>query len=114
MTIDDQIKDEKLKHDINREVAIMSASSSNKINKYEYLIGEEILPSNQKQIVQQTKFTYYPLGKTFEKQIKTIKDQWEKQIKAIKNQGKVQTIKKYTYDDEDSPLTSKQKDIFNS
>ena len=49
MTIDDQIKDEKLQYDINREAAKMSALSSGKINKYEYLTGEETLPSNQKQ-----------------------------------------------------------------
>ena len=49
MTIDDQIKDEKLQYDINREAAKMSALSSEKINKYEYLTGEETLPSNQKQ-----------------------------------------------------------------
>ena len=86
---------------------------SNKFNKYEYLTGKEILPSNQKQIIQQAKFTYSSLGKAFEKQIKTIEDQGEKQIKAIQNQGQVKTIKKYTYDDEDSPLISKQKEIFN-
>ena len=87
--------------------------SSGKINKYEYLTDEEILPSNQKQIIEQAKFTYSPLGKAFEKQIKTIEDQGGKQIKAIQNQGQVKTIKKYTYDDEDSPLISKQKEIFN-
>ena len=64
-------------------------------------------------MIQQAKFTYSPLGKAFEKQIKTIEDQGEKQIKAIQNQGQVKTIKKYTYDDEDSPLISKQKEIFN-
>ena len=48
MTIDDQIRDEKLKYDINREAAKVSALSSNKIGKYQYLTGEEILPSNQK------------------------------------------------------------------
>ena len=53
------------------------------------------------------------MGKAFEKQIKTIEDQGEKQIKAIQDQGQVKTIKKYNYDDEDSPLISKQKEIFN-
>ena len=87
MTIDDHIRDEKLQYDINREAAKISALSSGKIDKYEYLTGEEILSSNQIQILEQAKFTYSPLGKTFEKQIKTIEDQGEKQIKAIQNQG---------------------------
>ena len=51
MIIDDQIRDEKLKYDINREAAKVSALSSNKIGKYQYLTGEEILPSNQKKKV---------------------------------------------------------------
>ena len=85
MTIEDQIKDEKLQYDINREAAKISALSSGKIYKNEYLTGEEILPSNQQQIIQQTKFTYSPLGKAFEKQIKTIGDQGKKQVKAIQD-----------------------------
>ena len=48
MTIDDQIRDEKLQLDTNEEAAKISALSSGKINKYEYLTVEEILPSNQK------------------------------------------------------------------
>ena len=83
MTIDDQIRDENLQYDINREAAKISALLSNKFNKYEYLTGEEILPSNQKQMIEQSKLAYSPLGKAFEKQIKTIKYQGEKQIKAI-------------------------------
>ena len=113
MTIDDQITDEKLQYDINREAAKISALSSGKIDKYEYLTGEEILPSNQQQIIEQAKFTYSPLGKAFEKQIKTIEDQGKKQVEAIQNQGQVETIKKYDYDNDDSPLISKQKEIFN-
>ena len=58
MTIEDQIKDEKLQYDINREAAKISALSSGKIDKYEYLTGEEILPSNQQRISQQAKFNY--------------------------------------------------------
>ena len=72
-------------YDINREAAKISALSSGKIDKYEYLTGKEILPSNQQQIIQQTKFTYSPLGKAFEKQIKTIEDQGKKQVKAIQD-----------------------------
>ena len=92
MTIDDRIRDEKLQYDINREAAKISALSSNEIRKYDYLTGEEILPSNQKQIIEQAKFTYSPLGKAFEKQIKIIEDQGEKLIKAIQNQRQVATI----------------------
>ena len=75
MTIEDQIKDEKLQYNINREAAKISALSSGKIDKYEYLTGEEILPSNQQKIIEQAKFIYSPLGKAFEKQTKTIEDQ---------------------------------------
>ena len=46
MTIDDQIDDEKLQYDINRETAKIPALSSGQIDQYEYLTGEEILPSN--------------------------------------------------------------------
>ena len=84
MTIEDQIKDEKLQYDINREAAKISALSSGKLDKYEYLTAEEILPSNQQQIIQQAKFNYSPLGKALEKQVKTIKDQGEKQVDALK------------------------------
>ena len=50
MTIDDQNKNEKLQYDINREAgeaAKISALSSGKVDKYEYLTGEEILPSSK-------------------------------------------------------------------
>ena len=113
MTINDQIRDEKLQYDINREAAKISALSSGKIHKYEYLTGEDILPSNQQQIIEQAKFTYSPLGKAFKKQIKTIEDQGEKQIKAIRDQGQTKTIKIHSYDSEDTPFISKQKEIFN-
>ena len=73
MKIDDKIRDEKLHYDINREVA--KILSSGKIDKYEYLTGEEIFPFNQRQIIEQGKFTYYPLGKAFEKQTKKIEEQ---------------------------------------
>ena len=85
MDIDDQIKDEKLRYNINREAAKISALSSGEIRKYEYLTGKDILPSNQQQIIEQAKFTYSPLGKAFNKQIKTIKDQGEKQVEALDN-----------------------------
>ena len=54
-----------------QKTAKISALSSGKIDKYEYLTGKEILPSNQQQIIDQAKFTYSPLGKAFENQIKT-------------------------------------------
>ena len=57
---------------------------SGKIDKYEYLTGEEILPSNETRIIEQAKFTYSPLGKAFEKQMKTIEDQGIKQVEALK------------------------------
>ena len=85
MTIEDQIKDEKLQYDINRETVKISALSSGKLDKYEYLTGEEILPSNQQQIIQQAKFTYSPLGKALEKQRKTVEDQEEKQVVALES-----------------------------
>ena len=53
MTINDPITDEKLQYDINREAAKVSALSSSKIHKYDYLTGEDILPSNQQQILEQ-------------------------------------------------------------
>ena len=65
MTIEDQIRDEKLQYDINREAAKIPTSSSSKIDKYEYLTGEEILSSNQQKITEKAKFTYSPLGKAF-------------------------------------------------
>ena len=64
------LEKEKLQYNINGDAAKTSALSSGKIDKYEYLTGEEILPSNQKQIIEQAKFTYSPLGKAFEKQLK--------------------------------------------
>ena len=104
MTINDQIRDEKLQYDINREAAKISALSSGKIHKYEYLTGEDILPSNQQQIIEQAKFTYSPLGKDFEKQIKTIEDEEEKQIKVIQDQEQVKTIKNYVYNNQYTTL----------
>ena len=84
MTIDDQVRDEKLQYDINKKTAKISALPSGKVDKCEYLTGEEILPSNQRKIKEQAKFTYSPLGKAFEKQIETIKDEGEKQVEALK------------------------------
>ena len=51
MTTDDEIRDEKLQYDIDRETAKISALSSRKINKYEYLTGEVILPPDQRRVI---------------------------------------------------------------
>ena len=104
MPIDDQVRDEKLHYDINRETAKTSTLSSDKINKYEYLTGKEILSSNQKQIIEQTKFTYSPLGKAFEKQTKAIKDQGKEQIYALKT---LKPIKDNKFDDNEKLLKYK-------
>ena len=71
MTIDEKIRDEKLQYDINREAAKISILSSSKIDKYEYLTGEEILPSNQRQIIEQTNLSLHILIFTY----------WEKLLK---------------------------------
>ena len=80
MTIDEKIIDEKLQYDINREAAKISALLSNKIHKGEYLTGEDTLPSSNQQITEQARFTYSPLRKAFDKQIKTIDDQGKKKV----------------------------------
>ena len=110
MTIADQVRDEKLQYDINREAAKISALSSGKIDKYEYLTGEEILPSNQQQIIEQAKFSYSPLGKAFEKQPKTIEDHGEKQIKAIQDNEK--QLANINEDCRNKLLLSKEREIF--
>ena len=68
----------KLQYNINREAAKLSSLSSGKINQYEYLTGEDTLPSNQQQIIEPARFTYSPLGKAFKKQTKTVEDQGQK------------------------------------
>ena len=85
MTINDQIRDEKIKYNINRQAAKISALSSGEIHRYEYLTGEDILPSNQQEIIEQAKCSYSRLGKACEKQIKTIEDQGKKQVYALEN-----------------------------
>ena len=58
--------------------------SSGKIDKYEYLTGEDILPSDQSRIIEQDMFTCSPLGKAFEKQIKMIEEQGGEQVEDLK------------------------------
>ena len=110
MTIEDQIKDEKLQYDVNREAAKISALSSGKLDKYEYLTGEEILPSNQQQIIQQAKFNYSTLGKAIEKQRKTIEDHGKKQVEAIQDNKQLVSINKDDY--KDKLLLSNEREIF--
>ena len=108
MTVTDQIKilDRKIKqnesqYDLDREAAKISALSSNNLDKYEYLTGEDLglKPST----VEQAKFEYSPLGKIFNKglseedrkeglfkRIKNIEGKNEEQLKAIEDQGKKQ------------------------
>ena len=56
---------------ISREI---SALSSSKIDKYEYLTGKEILPSDQSRIIEQAKFIYSLFGKGFENEQKQLKN----------------------------------------
>ena len=78
MTIGDKIRNKKIQYDINREAANISALSSGKIDKYEYITEIGILHSNQRQIIEQFQFAYSLLGKTFEKQT-------EKQVGALES-----------------------------
>ena len=91
MAIDDKIRDEKLQHDTNREAAKISALFSGKIDKYEFLTGEQIFHSNQSRKIVQAKFTCSSWGKAFEKQTKAIIEimvinlDQDKKKKRIKN-----------------------------
>ena len=109
MTIEEQIIDEKLQYDIDRKAAKISALSTGKLDKYEYLTGQEILPSNQQQILEQTKFTYSLLGKAFQEQIKTIKEQGEKQVNAIQDKAFNKSIKELEYGADDDQMLLRQK-----
>ena len=84
---------------------------SGKIHKYEYLTGEDILPSNQQQLIEKARFTYSPLGKAFEKQIKTTEDQCQKQTDVLERLKTKEQTKAITYDDES--LQKKKKVIIN-
>ena len=88
MTSDDKIIDEKLQYNINREAAKISALSSAKTDKFEYLTGGEMLSSNLRQVIEQANFTYSPLGKAFGKKTKTTEDHREKQTEALEKYGK--------------------------
>ena len=58
MSVGDKKTDEKVQYDINREAAKISTLSSGKIDKYEFLTGEEILPSGQRRVIEQVKSTF--------------------------------------------------------
>ena len=92
MTIDDKIRDEKQQFEINKERSTLSPLSSGKVDKYEYLAGGEILPSDKRRMIEQCRFTYSPLGNTSEKQTKTIEVKAEKRTKAIQDGAKKQTL----------------------
>ena len=89
METDDKIRDEKLQYTIKIDAAEIPALSSGKIDKYEYLTGEEILLPDWSRTMAQAKFAYFPLAKAFEEQTKTIENQGEKQIKGLEEPGKV-------------------------
>ena len=78
MTIGNNIRNETIQYDINREEEKISALSSVKCDKYEYLTIEDILASDQSTMIGQAKFTYSPLELNLEKQIKIIKVQRRK------------------------------------
>ena len=88
MAVDDKIKYEKLQYNINIEASKIPALSSRKVDKFDYLTGEEILLSDQRRMTKEAKFTYSLLGKAFEKQIETTENQGEKKIKATEEHGK--------------------------
>ena len=83
MTVNDKTKDRKLQHDTNRDASKISALSFGKVDKYEYIIGEEILPLDQSKVIEPANHIYSPLGKAFEKQIKKLKNK-EKTKKGFK------------------------------
>ena len=106
MIIDNQIEGEKIQNDVNREPAKIAALSSRKIDKYEYVTGEEIFPSNQKQIIKQA------FGESF---WKTNKSNWrsrkKKQIKAIED-NKKQLTNTNANDYKNELWISKEREIF--
>ena len=112
MTTNDKIRDEKLQYNANKKAEKISVLPSGNYQEYhchEYHTDEEILPSNQNQIIEQAKFTYSPLGKVSEKEIKIIESQSEKQIKTMKEHG-IQLVK--SNGEKDSPTLLKRWKIY--
>ena len=81
MIINDKIRDEILQHDIDRKATKISALLSGQTDKYEFPTGEEILSSDQSRIIEQSTFTFSPLCKAFEKQMKRIEDEGINKLK---------------------------------
>ena len=95
--IDDQIKDKKLQYDINREAAKISAWSSGRIHKHKHLTGEEILPSNQKQIIKQASLLILLWKKLLEnkqKQLKIHKKNRLNELESMENNSLNPVVKK--------------------
>ena len=123
MTVTDQIKilDRKIKqnesqYNLDREAAKISALSSNNLDKYELLTGEDLglKPST----VEKAELEYSPLGKVFNKGL-SVKDKKEgllKRLKNIEDKNKVKNkvenkdIIEVT-DSVDEPLSSKAKEL---
>ena len=82
MTTGDKIEHWKRKYGINREASKISVLLSSKIDKYEYLTGQEILPSDQRRMIEQAKIIYSPLETSLGKQTKNIEDQGKKANKS--------------------------------
>ena len=112
MTITDHIKilnkkvmQNEAQHDLDRKAAKISALSSNNLNKYEYLTGEDLglKPST----IEQAKFEYSPLGKNDKneglfKRLNNIEDKNEEQFKLLSNVNKtsscIENESDYNYD----------------
>ena len=102
------IRLEMKKHNMTSIEELQKYQSYHQVKKY--LTGEKILPFNQKQIIEQAKFTYSPLRKAFETQTTAIEDQGEKQVKAIQDNKKQPANINETY--ENKLLLSKEREIF--
>ena len=106
--LDDKIKANKAQYDLDREAVKISALSSRKLEKYEYLTGDDL--GYTPDVIQKAKFEYSPLDKAFNKgldeeekiegllkRLKNVECKNEQQLEAIKDQGERQlnVIKKY-------------------
>ena len=106
MIIEDKIRDEKFQYGINREGAKYQHYQLEKLINTKNIL-QVTRYSDQGRIIEQATFTYSPLGKAFEKQIKAIEDQGEKQVKELEQHGK-QPVK---YKDENEPLMEEIRDL---